>query len=74
MSVLINLVEVEILLLIHVLKDVLQIKFEKIHVKIFNLISRVNETKFLVQHEPCECKCRLNGNKNVCTSKQVWNR
>ena len=21
---------------------------------------RVNETKFLVQHEPCKCKCELN--------------
>ena len=31
-----------------------------------------NETGFLVQHESCECKCRLN--KNICNSKQKWNR
>ena len=24
---------------------------------ISNLMSRVNETRFLVQHESCECKC-----------------
>ena len=30
------------------------------NVKVFNLMSRVNETKFLVQHEWCECKCGLN--------------
>lgn len=33
-------------------------------------MSRVNGTKFLVQHESCECKCRLN--ENVCNSKQIW--
>ena len=26
---------------------------------------------FLVQHESCECKCRLN--ENVCNSKEKWN-
>ena len=41
------------------------------NVKIFNLISRVNEKRFLVQHEFCESKCRLN--ESVCNSKQKWN-
>ena len=31
----------------------------------------VNETRFLVQHESCECKFRLN--ENVCDSKQNYN-
>ena len=39
--------------------------------KVFNLMSVVN-TIFLVQHEVCERKCRLN--ENVCNSKQKWNR
>ena len=39
--------------------------------KIFNLMSRMNETRFLVQHELCESKCRLN--ESVCNSKQKWN-
>ena len=41
------------------------------NVKVLNLKSEVNKTRFLVQHKSCECKCRLN--KNVCTSKQKWN-
>ena len=32
--------------------------------KVLNLISQVSEISFLVHHEPCECKCRLN--KSVC--------
>ena len=31
----------------------------------------VNETRPLVQHELCQCKCRLN--EGVCNSKQKWN-
>ena len=31
-------------------------------------MSKVNETRFSVQHESRDCKCRLNG--NVCNSKQ----
>ena len=44
-------------------------KIKNMNVKIFNLMSGLNETNFLVQHESCECKCRLN--KSVCNSKQV---
>ena len=40
-------------------------------IKVFKLMSKVNETRFSVQHEPRECKCRLNG--NACNSKQKWN-
>ena len=39
---------------------------------VFNLILGVNETRFLVQHELCEFKCRLN--ENTCNSKRKWNR
>ena len=31
----------------------------------------INETRFLVQHESCKCKCRVN--EIVCNSKQKWN-
>ena len=34
-------------------------------------MSSVNETRFLVQHESCEWKCRLN--ESLCKSKQKWN-
>ena len=35
-------------------------KVKNINVKIFHLMLRVNETRLLVQHELCDCKCRLN--------------
>ena len=35
-------------------------KVKHINVTVFNLISGVNETRFLVQHQSCECKSRLN--------------
>ena len=39
--------------------------------KCLNLISAVNKTRFLYQHESSDCKYRLN--KSVCNSKQKWN-
>ena len=41
------------------------------HVNVFNLMSKINETRFLIQHELCKCKCGLN--ENVYNSKQKWN-
>ena len=46
-------------------------KVKNMNVKVSNLISEVNETRFLVQHKSCECKCRLN--ERVYNSKQKWN-
>ena len=43
-------------------------KVKNMNAKVFNLMSGVNETRFLVQHK---CECRLN--KSVCDSKQKWN-
>ena len=43
-------------------------KVKNVNVKVFNLMLRVNETKVLVQHELCKCKCQLN--ESVCNSKQ----
>ena len=41
------------------------------NIKVFNLISGLNETRFIVQHKLCECKCGLD--EIVCNSKQKWN-
>ena len=30
-----------------------------LNVKVFNLISRTNETRHIKWHETCKCKCRL---------------
>ena len=32
-------------------------KVKNMNLKVFNLMSEVNETIFLVQHESCVCKC-----------------
>ena len=42
-----------------------------LNIKVFNLISRTNETKHIEWHETCKCKCRLNA--SVCNNKQRWN-
>ena len=38
------------------------------NVKVFSLMSKVNETRFLVQHQSSKRKCRLD--ESVCNSKQ----
>ena len=44
---------------------------KKLNVKVFNLMSRTNETRHTEQHETCKCKCRLDG--SVSNNKQRWN-
>ena len=44
---------------------------KNINVKVFNLMSRINETKQIVFHETCRCVCRLTS--AICNSRQVWN-
>ena len=40
--------------------------------KVFNLMSRTNERRFIEWHETCKCKCRLDA--IVCNNKQRWNK
>ena len=42
-----------------------------LNVKMFNLMSRTNETRHIEWHETCKCKYRLDG--SVCNNKQCWN-
>ena len=44
---------------------------KNINVKIFNLMSKTNETKHINWHETCKCKRRLDA--SVCNNKQRWN-
>ena len=44
---------------------------KNLNVKVFNLMSRTNETRFIKWHETCKCKCRLDA--SVCNNKQRWN-
>ena len=42
-----------------------------LNVKVFNLMSRTNETRHKKWHESCKCICRLGG--IICNSKQRLN-
>ena len=44
---------------------------KSLNVKVFNLMSRTNETRHIKWHEMCKCKCRLDA--SVCNYKQRWN-
>ena len=43
-----------------------------LNVKVFNLMSRTNETRFIEWHETGKCKCRLDA--VVFNNKQRWNK
>ena len=43
---------------------------KNLNVKVFNLMSRTNETRHIEWHETCKCKCRLDA--SVCTNEQLW--
>ena len=42
-----------------------------LNVKVFNLMSRTNETRHIKWHETCKCICRLDA--IVCNNNQRWN-
>ena len=41
------------------------------NIKVFNLMSRTNETRHIKLHEKCKFKCRLDA--SICKNKQRWN-
>ena len=45
---------------------------KNLNVKVFNLMSRTNETRSIKLHEICKCICRLN--EIICNNKQRWNK
>ena len=46
-------------------------KTEDLNLRVFNMITGINELKTLTKHVLCECKCKFNGRK--CNSNQKWN-
>ena len=40
---------------------------KNLNFKVFNLLSRTNETRHVEWHETCKCKCRLDA--SVCNNK-----
>ena len=45
---------------------------KKLNVKVFNLMSRTNETRFIEWHETCKWECKFG--ENVFNYKQLWNK
>ena len=45
---------------------------KNINAKLFNLMSRTNETRHIEWHKTCKCKCRLDA--SVCNNKQRCNK
>ena len=43
-----------------------------LNVRVFNLMSRTNETRHIKWHKTCKCICRLD--KIICNSKQRWSK
>ena len=43
-----------------------------LNIKVFNLMSRTNETRHIKLHETCKCKFRLD--VSACNNKQHWNK
>ena len=44
---------------------------KNLNIKVFNLMSSTNETRYIKWHETCKCKCRLDA--SFCNNKQRWN-
>ena len=42
------------------------------NIKVFNLILRTNEIRYIKWHETFKCECRLDA--SVCNNKQGWNQ
>ena len=45
--------------------------FKNLNFKVFNLMSRNNDTRHIEWHETCKCKNRLDS--RACNNKQRWN-
>ena len=45
---------------------------KNLNVKVFNLMSRTNETNYIEWHETCTCEYKFGA--NICNNKQRWNK
>ena len=46
---------------------------KNMNVKVFNLISRTNETKYISIHENCKCECKELIDKGIYDEGFIWN-
>ena len=42
---------------------------KNLNVKVFNLMSIANETRYIEWHETCKCRCKFGA--NICNTKQL---
>ena len=59
-----------IILMIHT-QNYAFLTLSETNIKVFNLMSRTNETSHTEWHKTRKCKCRLDA--SVCNDKQRWN-
>ena len=45
---------------------------KNLNVKVFNLMSRTNETRFIEWYETCKCECKFG--EKFCNNKQRWKK
>ena len=45
---------------------------KNLNIKVFNLMSRTNETRFIEWHETCKCECKFG--VDVCNIRPRWNK
>ena len=45
-------------------------KTEDLNLSVFNILTEINESKTLIKHILCECKCKFGGRK--CNADQWW--
>ena len=63
----VNLVVVVIILTIPMQKNCVPDAIKKLNVKVFNVMSRTNETRYVEWHETYKCKCKFGA--NICNTK-----
>ena len=44
---------------------------KRVNMQVYNFLMRLNETRNVLWHESCKCKCKLNS--SVCNNEQIWN-
>ena len=44
---------------------------KNINVKVFNMVTKKDEAKAMIEHISCDCKCKFNN--TTCGSNQEWN-
>ena len=57
--------------MIHMLKYVFLTTL-KTNVKVFNLVSRTNETRHIKWHKTCKCECKELIDKGICDKGFIW--